>query len=44
MGVLYYANPSGQVSGYGDSLRTNGIILGTDAKTFYVTNITIPFR
>jgi gluconolactonase len=38
MGGLFYANPSGQVTKYGDNLSTNGIILSTDEKTLYVTN------
>lgn len=35
---LYYANPMGVVSKYGENLRTNGIILSGDEKTLYVTN------
>jgi gluconolactonase len=38
MGGLFYASQSGQVSKYGDDLRTNGIILSTDEKILYVTN------
>jgi gluconolactonase len=38
MGGVYYANPSGQVTKYGENLRTNGIILSPDEKTLYVTN------
>ena len=37
-GGVYYANPQGVVSRYGDGLRTNGIILSPDEKTLYVTN------
>ncbi len=36
---LYYANPEGVVSEYGDGLTfTNGIALSPDEKTLYVTN------
>ena len=38
MGGLYYANPKGVVTKYGDKLNTNGIILSRDEKTLYVTN------
>src|SRR5271154_251095 len=38
MGALFYASPTGQVTKYGESLHTNGIILSTDEKTLYVTN------
>jgi gluconolactonase len=38
MGGLFYAGASGQVTKYGDNLRTNGIILSTDENTLYVTN------
>jgi gluconolactonase len=35
---LYYANPQGIVSRYGEDLGTNGVILSADEKTLYVTN------
>jgi gluconolactonase len=38
MGGLYYADPKGVVTAYGDGLRTNGVILSPDEKTVYVTN------
>lgn len=38
MGGLFYVNPAGQVTKYGENLRTNGIILSPDEKTLYVTN------
>jgi sugar lactone lactonase YvrE len=38
MGDLYYANPRGEISRYGDKLRTNGIILSADERTLYVTS------
>ncbi len=37
MGGLFYANPKGVVTKYGDNLGTNGIILSPDEKTLYVT-------
>jgi gluconolactonase len=40
MGGLFYANPKGEVSKYGQDLHTNGIVLSTDEKTIYVTNNT----
>ena len=39
MGGLFYATPAGVVTKYGDNLRTNGIILSTDEKKLYVTNV-----
>jgi len=39
MGGLFYASPSGVVTKYGENLRTNGIILSTDEKKLYVTNV-----
>jgi len=39
MGGLFYANPKGVVTKYGDNLRTNGIILSPDEKHLYVTNV-----
>jgi len=38
MGGLFYADPKGVVTRYGENLTTNGIILSTDEKTLYVTN------
>jgi gluconolactonase len=38
MGGLFYANPKGVITKYGENLRTNGIILSADEKTLYVTN------
>lgn len=36
---LYYANPEGEVSQYGDGIpQTNGIVLSPDESTLYVTN------
>jgi gluconolactonase len=40
MGGLFYASPSGQVTKFGENLRTNGIVLSPDEKTLYVTNTT----
>jgi sugar lactone lactonase YvrE len=37
-GGLFYANPKGVVSKYGDVAQANGIILSRDEKTLYVTN------
>jgi gluconolactonase len=37
MGGLFYANPKGVVTKYGDNLQTNGVILSPDEKTLYVT-------
>jgi len=37
-GGVYYANPQGVVSRYGENVRGNGIILSPDEKTLYVTN------
>ena len=37
-GGLYYADPKGVVTSYGENLRTNGVILSPDEKTVYVTN------
>lgn len=37
-GGLFYANPKGAITKYGDNLRTNGIILSRDEKILYVTN------
>jgi gluconolactonase len=38
MGGLFYADPKGVVTSYGENLRTNGVILSPDEKTLYVTN------
>jgi gluconolactonase len=38
MGGLFYADPKGVVTRYGENLRTNGVILSPDEKTVYVTN------
>jgi len=38
MGGLFYADPKGTVTKYGDNLTTNGIILSANEKTLYVTN------
>ncbi len=39
MGGLFYASPRGVVTKYGESLRTNGIILSPDEKKLFVTNV-----
>jgi len=38
MGGVFYADPKGVVTRYGENLTTNGIILSADEKTLYVTN------
>ena len=38
MGGLFYANPKGEITKYGENLTTNGIVLSADEKTLYVTN------
>jgi len=38
MGTVFYANPAGVITKYGENLRTNGIVLSPDEKTLYVTN------
>jgi gluconolactonase len=38
MGGLFYADPKGVVTKYGENLQTNGVILSADEKTLYVTN------
>lgn len=38
MGGLFYADPNGVVTRYGENLNTNGVILSPDEKTLYVTN------
>jgi len=37
MGGLFYANPKGVVTRYGENLSTNGLVLSPDEKTLYVT-------
>jgi gluconolactonase len=41
MGGLFYADPKGVVTAYGENLRTNGVILSPDEKVLYVTNGTV---
>jgi gluconolactonase len=38
MGGVYYVNPKGVVTRYGENVTPNGIILSADEKTLYVTN------
>jgi gluconolactonase len=38
MGGVFYADPKGVVTRYGENLRTNGVLLSLDEKTLYVTN------
>jgi gluconolactonase len=38
MGGVYYADPKGVVTKYGDGIAPNGIVLSADEKTLYVTN------
>jgi gluconolactonase len=38
MGGLFYADPNGVVTRYGENLNTNGVVLSADEKTVYVTN------
>jgi gluconolactonase len=38
MGGVYYADPKGVVTKYGENLGPNGIILSSNEKTLYVTN------
>jgi gluconolactonase len=38
MGGVFYADPKGVVTSYGENLRTNGLILSPDEKTLYTTN------
>ena len=37
MGGLFYADPKGMVTRYGENMQTNGIVLSADEKTLYVT-------
>jgi gluconolactonase len=34
----YHLSPSGEVTGFGENLRSNGIVLSPDEKTLYITN------
>jgi sugar lactone lactonase YvrE len=38
MGGVYYANPKGEITKYGENITPNGIVLSSDEKTLYVTN------
>jgi len=38
MGGVFYADPKGKVTRYGQNLATNGIVLSPDEKYLYVTN------
>jgi gluconolactonase len=38
MGGVYYADPKGVVTKYGENVTPNGIVLSADEKTLYVTN------
>src|SRR5262252_4172775 len=38
MGGLFYADPSGKITRYGENLTTNGVTLSPDEKVLYVTN------
>jgi sugar lactone lactonase YvrE len=38
MGGLFYSDPKGVVTRYGENLGTNGVVLSPDEKTLYVTN------
>ncbi len=38
MGGVFYADPQGTVTRYGQNLRTNGVLLSRDGKTLFVTN------
>jgi gluconolactonase len=38
MGGLFYVDPKGSVTRYGENLTTNGVTLSPDEKTLYVTN------
>jgi len=37
-GGAFHMNPAGRVTGIGDNLRTNGIMLSPDERTLYITN------
>lgn len=38
MGTVFYADPHGKVTKFGDHLNTNGIVLSADEKHLFVTN------
>jgi gluconolactonase len=38
MGGVFYADPKGTITRYGENLTTNGIVLSADEKHLYVTN------
>lgn len=38
MGGVYYADPKGVITRYGEDINPNGIILSADERTLYVTN------
>jgi len=38
MGGVFYSDPQGKVTRYGENLNTNGIVLGADEKHLWVTN------
>lgn len=38
MGGLFYADPTGKITKYGENLFTNGIVLSADEKHLFVTN------
>src|SRR5215471_10147624 len=38
LGGLFYANPQGVITRYGENLGTNGIVLSADEKHLFVTN------
>jgi gluconolactonase len=37
-GGVYYADPKGTITKYGENITSNGIVLSADEKTLYVTN------
>jgi gluconolactonase len=38
MGGVFYADPKGKITRYGENLTTNGIVLSADEKHLFVTN------
>ncbi|HEY7392724.1 MAG TPA: SMP-30/gluconolactonase/LRE family protein [Bryobacteraceae bacterium] len=38
MGGLFYVDPKGKITRYGENLTTNGIVLSADEKRLFVTN------
>lgn len=38
MGGLFYSDPKGMITKYGENLQTNGIVLSPNEKRLYVTN------